>query len=404
MSKKVPIWLTVTLILLTALIVFQATFVVLKGKYETEIRELMTEEESFNAKLAVIDSMYRNKYYGEIDDDLLLDYILKGYVAGTGDRYGAYYNEEEFAELIADSNASLQGIGVSVIYNTDYGLIEVITVMPDSPALEAGVQPGDLIVTLGEEKESVFELGYDVAVNKLRGDAGTYAVFSVLRGENYSETVDFRIERGYVTEQTVTYRLYEADPTIGIVKIVQFDAGTPDQFFEAVSELQKEGAKKFVFDVRYNPGGDLDSITSILDFLLPEGPIIRTVDKSGNEDVINSDASEFTAPMAVLTNGNTASAAELFASALKDYNKATLVGTTTYGKGSMQQIVSLLDGSALRMTYKMYFPPFSDSYDGIGIVPDIDVELDESLANKNIYKITDEEDNQLQAAIAYLNK
>ena len=288
MSKKVPIWLTVTLVLLAALIAFQTTFVLLCAKYESEIRELKGKDENFNAKLAIIDSMYRNNYYGEIDEQMLADYLLKGYVVGTGDRYGAYYNAEEFAELVADSNASLQGIGVSVIYNTDYGLIEVINVMPDSPALEAGVMPGDLIATLGEEKESVLALGYDVAVNKLRGVAGTYAVFSVLRGENYSETVDFKIERGYVTEQTVTHHVYAADPKIGIIKIVQFDAGTPEQFFLAIEELGDAGVEKYVFDVRYNPGGDLDSITAILDFLLPEGPIIRTVDKAGKEDVINS--------------------------------------------------------------------------------------------------------------------
>ena len=404
MSKKVPIWLTVALVLFASLITFQTTFVLLKGKYDTEIRSLMTEEETFNSKLAFIDSIYRNKYYGEIDEDMLLEYILKGYVVGTGDRYGAYYNPEEFKALMDDSNANMQGIGISVILNTDYGLVEVISVMPDSPALEAGVMPGDLIAYVGEEKESALELGYDATVSKLRGEAGTLAVFTVIRGENYTERVDFKIERGYVTEQTVTYHVYEPDKTIGIIKIVEFDARTPDQFFEALDSLQKSGVEKFVFDVRYNPGGDLTSITTILDYLLPEGPIIRTVDKEGNEEVINSDAKEFTAPMAVLTNGNTASAAELFSAALKDYDKATLVGNTTYGKGSMQQIMSLLDGSALRITYKMYFPPFSDGYDGIGIVPDIEVDMDESLATKNIYKITDEEDTQLQAAIACFAK
>lgn len=404
MSKKVPVWLTVTLVLLAALLAFQATFVVLKTNYEAKLREAALKDNDFNVKLSAIDSMYKNQYYGEIDEEKLTDYLLKGYVAGTGDRYGAYYNRDEFTDLMADSNASMQGIGVNVIYNADYGLIEVINVMPDSPALEAGMQPGDLIVTVGEEKESVLELGYDVAVNKLRGEAGTFAVFTVARGEGYSETVDFKIERGYVTEQTVMHHILEDDTSIGIIKIIQFDAGTPDQFFSAVKELGDSGVEKYIFDVRYNPGGNLDSITKILDFLLPEGPIIRTVDKAGGEETLYSDKNEFTAPMAVLTNGSTASAAELFASALKDYDKAVLVGKTTYGKGSMQQIVPLPDGSALRMTYKMYFPPFSEGYDGVGITPDVDIDMDSALANKNIYKITDREDTQLQAAIEYLNK
>lgn len=406
MSKKVPIWLTVTLVLLAALIAFQTTFVILKTKYEGELRKVETSESGnvFNEKLTFIDSIFRNKYYGEIDEEMLENYLLKGYVLGTGDRYGAYYNKEEFEELTADDNASMQGIGVNVIYNADYGVVEVVNVMPDSPALEAGVQPGDLIIAVGEEGESVFDLGYDMALKKLRGEADTFAVFTVARGKDYSERVDFNIKRGYVTEQTVMHHVFEDDRTIGIIKILQFDAGTPEQFFSAIDELKGSGVEKYVFDVRYNPGGNLDSIVSILDFLLPAGPIIKTVDKAGNEQTLYSDKNEFDAPMAVLVNGSTASAAELFSSALKDYEKAALVGKTTYGKGSMQQIISLYDGSALRLTYKMYFPPFSEGYDGVGITPDIDVDMDESLANKNIYKITDNEDDQLQAAVKYLNE
>ena len=405
MSKKVPIWLTVTLVLFAALLAFQSTYVIVSAKYETEIRSLTANNRNdFNTKLSLVDSIYRNKFYGELDEDRLLEYILKGYVVGTGDKFGAYYNPDEFKALMDDDNANMQGIGVSVIFNADYALAEITNVMPDSPALNAGVLPGDIIISVGEEKVSAFDLGYEETINRLRGEAGTYAVFTVVRGENYSETVDFKIKRGYVREQTVLSHIYEPDKTIGIIKIIEFDASTSKQFFDAIDSLTDSGAEKFIFDVRYNPGGELESVTAILDFLLPEGPIIRTVDKNGNVDVISSDAKDFDAPMAVLINNNTASAAELFSAALKDYDKAALVGNTTYGKGSMQQVMSLLDGSALRITYKMYFPPFSDGYDGIGISPDIEIDMDRSLANKNIYKITDEEDTQLQAAIAYLSK
>ncbi len=417
-TKHISISLFIICLLLAVLITFMTTYTLLREQAASDLRQgyldsaaaaEQKEQSEQNSpftdeKLSTIDSVYRYYYYNDIDEEQLNEYIIRGYVAGTGDAYGDYFTAEEYELLTADTNAEMQGIGVNVIFNTDYGLIEVLNVMPDSPALEAGVEPGDLIVYVGEEKESVAELGYTMAVSKMQGKAGTTAVFTVLRGENYSETVEFSIVRGYVTEVTVLHHLCATDPTVGIIKITGFDLGTPQQFKDAVTGLTDAGATRLVFDVRYNPGGDLTSITTILDYLLPEGPIIRMVDKAGNEESISSDASELDMPMAVLANGSTASAAELFTSALKDYKKAVFVGETTYGKGSMQSILQLGDGSAIKLTTKMYFPPFSDSYEGIGIVPDLEVAMDESLANKNIYKITDEEDTQLQAAIAWLNE
>lgn len=409
-SKRISVTVFVTCLILAVLVTFMTTYTILSEIYTADLRGSYLSQNGEtsdiaggNEKLAAIDQIYRTYYYNELDDEQLNEYILRGYVAGTGDRYGDYFNAEEYETLTADTNAEMQGIGVSVIYNTDYGLIEVINVMPDSPALEAGVEPGDLIAYVGEEKESVAELGYTMAVSKMQGKAGTTAVFTVFRGDNYSETVEFSIVRGYVTEVSVLSHLCETDRTVGIIKITGFDLGTPDQFRAAVEELRGAGATRLVFDVRYNPGGDLTSITNILDYLLPEGPIIRTVDKEGNEETISSDAAELVMPMAVLANESTASAAELFTSALQDYDKAVFVGKTTYGKGSMQSIIRLGDGSALKLTTRMYFPPFSESYEGIGIVPDLDVDMDEAVAGKNIYKITDAEDTQLQAAIKWLN-
>lgn len=410
-SKRISVTVFVTCLILAVLVTFMTTYTILSELYAANLRKSYLSQDNAvsdiaggNEKLAAIDQIYRTYYYNDLDDEQLNEYILRGYVAGTGDRYGDYFNQEEYKTLTADTNAEMQGIGVSVIFNTEYGLIEVINVMPDSPALEAGVEPGDLIVYVGEEKESVAELGYTMAVSKMQGKAGTVAVFTVLRGENYSETVEFSIERGYVTEVSVLSHICTTDPTVGIIKITGFDLGTPEQFKAAVEELKAAGATRLVFDVRYNPGGDLTSITSILDYLLPEGPIIRTIDKAGKEETISSDKHELNMPMAVLANESTASAAELFTSALQDYEKAVFVGKTTYGKGSMQSIVQLGDGSALKLTTRMYFPPFSESYEGIGIVPDLDVDMSEAVAGKNIYKITDEEDTQLQAAIKWLKE
>lgn len=404
MKKRLSVGVTVLLVLATALLTFQITNVALMKRYDEKLADAYGNLERYN-KLLEVDELFRSLYVEDVDEDTLMNGILQGYVYGTGDKYAAYYPAEEFQLYMESLAGDMQGIGVHVIYNGDYGAIEIISVMPDSPALEAGVQAGDLVVSvgLGEEAESVSALGYYGALAKLQGEAGTMAEFTVARGKNHSEFVDFSIERGYIVEQTVMSHKYALDDSIGVVKITNFNAVTPNQFADAVNTLLKDGCDKFVVDVRYNPGGELNSICSILDALLPEGPVIRTIDKAGNEQTIyESDKSEFNVPMAVLVNGSTASAAELFCSALKDYGKATVVGTQTYGKGCMQTVQQLSDGSGLSVTYRYYCPPFSDNYDGIGVTPDIVVELDESLAGKNIYKITDEEDNQLRAAVEAL--
>ncbi len=354
-------------------------------------------------KMELLDALVRQDYVGEIDEETLTDWILKGYMAGLGDPYAGYYTKEEFSALMADNSGEMQGIGISVNMDTETGLIDIVSVFPNSPALEAGVMPGDRIAYIieGEQYYSVVEIGYDAAVSMLQGEADTYASFVVQRGQTQEEMqkLTFSIKRGYITEYTVTSRLYAPDPTVGVIRITSFDGGTPNQFTDAVQSLQSAGATRLILDVRYNPGGDLNSVCSVLDALLPQGPVIRTIDKNGNEETVyESDANELDIPMVVLVNEGTASAGELFASALQDYEKAPVVGVQTYGKGSMQTIRGFGDGTGFKYTYRYYCPPFSDNFDGVGVTPDIVAELDASLEGKNIYKITDEEDNQLRAA------
>lgn len=401
MQKKISWGAALVLVLLAVLLTFQITYLSVDNKYAQKMNELNLTADQFD-KLAEVDSMYRSLYVGEIDDDYLMDYIIRGYVAGSGDKYGAYYDKESFETLLADYGGEMQGIGINVIYNGDYGAIEVINVIPDSPALEAGVMPGDLIMYVqdGEELVSVASLGYYVAISRLQGAAGTIAEFVVWRETNGEmEELIFNIERTTIKVQSVTYHMYALDSTVGIIRISEFDSLTPEQFVAAVDDLTAQGMKKLVVDVRYNPGGELNSIVNVLDYLLPAGPIIRTEDKNGETGAINSDAEYNDIPMAVLVNGSTASAGELFASALQDYDRATLVGTVTYGKGTMQQLFYLSDGSGISISNSMYNPPFSENYEGIGVQPDIVVEMDEALLSKNFYKITDEEDNQLTAAV-----
>jgi len=431
MGKKISIGATIAVTLLGCLLTFEGTYLVMHNKYEAknvssvisapgssagdeitasgDMGELQVSSEfmyKLMTKLEEVDYLYRNYYIGELDDEKLIDMTITGYVSGTGDDYAAYYNAENFESLMNDLQGEMSGIGINVIYNPDYRAIEVLSVMPDSPALEAGVQAGDLIVTVGEDPvEYVQEIGYYAAVAKLQGKEGTEAIFSVMRGEYYDESVSFRITRSKIIEQTVMYHVYGPDATIGVIKVTGFDSKTPEQFVAAVEDLTAQGCTGLVIDLRYNPGGELSSIVTVLDYILPEGPIIRIFDADGNEvDSYRSESTELNIPMAVVVNGSTASAAELFTSALRDYDKAIIVGTTTYGKGCMQTTVPLSDNSAVSITYRMYSPPFGDNYHGIGITPDIEVELDEALQNKNIYKITDEEDNQIAAAVNALRE
>ena len=385
---------------------------------------------ALGGKLETIIELFKTYSYYEIDEEVLCRAMVNGMEFAINDRYAEYYNAEEYALMTAENQGETQGIGVTVIENTDYNCIEIISVLPNSPALAAGVEPGDLIIYVGggESKEKVTDLGYYAALAKLQGVKGTVCEFTALRG---TEEIEFSIMRDTFVSESVTYRVCATDSKVGIIKLIQFDLTTPGQFCTAMDSLIASGVEYFIFDVRYNGGGDLASITAVLSYMLNEGDVlIKTRDRAGTEVITKVDTVNYsiTSPYsacnvkesdiakyrdkvmgksAVLANGSTASAAELFTCALMDYGISEIVGTTTYGKGSMQSIFSLqyygYDG-AVKMTTKMYFPPISDGYDGIGIKPDLEVELDKSLENKNIYKITDQEDNQLQAAISLIVK
>ncbi len=396
MSKKISLGTTVVLMLLAVILTFQITYLAVNNKYSQRMNELTAENNAYD-KLAALDAAFRSLYIGEIDEKKLSDGIIAGYIAGTGDKYANYMNTEAYEEFMMSQQGEGRGIGVLVIQNSEYNVIEVINVLPNSGALEAGIEPGDLII--GIDGQDATQMGYYTAVEAVKGEIGTTVKLTILRG---NETLEFEVLRGNVETITVMSHMVEGSSDVGYIKILQFTSVTPEQFKTAISELQSLGATKFIFDVRYNPGGELKSILSVLDYLLPEGPLIRVVDSEGNEEITYSDAASFDAPIAVLINGRTASAAELFSCALKDYDKATLVGTTTYGKGTMQTVIPMADNSAFSVSYRMYNPPYSDNYEGIGIKPDIEIELDGALANKNIYKITDAEDNQLQTALAAL--
>ena len=347
-------------------------------------------------KLATIDYYYRNLYANEIDEEQLLYYVLNGYVAGAGDRYGEYYTADDFKSITQENQGNTVGIGVYANYNEEYNAIKILSVMENSPAHKAGIKAGDIITYVNGE--SVSQLGYYVALEKVKGEEGTKVTLTLVRD---GEEITVTATRAKVETETVFYHQYEYDKTIGVVRVIEFNNAVPNQFKNAIEDLMSKGVTSLVFDMRNNPGGTLSSVVEMLDYLLPEGDIAHVTDANGNiQKTYKSDASYLKGieKMAVLTNENTASAAELFTCALKDYEKAIIVGTKTYGKGSMQTVYMLPDGTGLRLTTNKYNPPMSDNYDGVGITPDIEIELSEALAGKSPFEYTDSEDNQLQRA------
>ncbi|MBQ8546272.1 MAG: S41 family peptidase [Clostridia bacterium] len=413
MQKKVSLLTLVVSIVLAIVITFTFTFSVVQtanyifnyfndnqsssagvDEYQSALPEDKQNPELFET-LAMIDYFYQTGYVNDIDKDELVYNLMNAYIICVGDPYGAYYSPEEVDSIFSDAEGVSVGIGVYVKqFNEGDEGIKILEVMNGSPAEKAGLKKGDIITHV--DGESVKELGYDASVAKIAGEAGTDVVITALRdgiGRN------FKVIRNQFETQSVFYHKYALDNKVGVVRIIEFNDGTPKQFKNAVNSLLDDGCESLVFDVRSNPGGTLASCVEMLDFLLPSGKIVDITDLDGT--VVNSyysSSSQIDVPMAVLTDGGTASAGELFTCALKDYNKAIIVGTNTYGKGCMQNIITLPNGGALRYTTQMYNPPKSDNYDGVGIAPDIKVELDSSLENMNYFEITDAQDNQLSTA------
>jgi len=349
-------------------------------------------------KLLELDKLVRSLYIKGIDEDYLSDYVMTGYIAGLDDKYSTYYSADSMASYLAAMNSKLVGIGVYVVYDEDIGGIYITGIMEDSPALDAGLSAGDVITSV--EGIAVTASTYNQAVLAVKGEIGDKRVITVKRAPDYSAEETITVTLRQVTETTVTYDLINGN--IAYIKISQFNTPTSGEFAAALENAKQDSAKYYIFDVRGNPGGNLTAITEVLDMLLPEGPIVRIESADGKEQIKTSDEEHrLDAPMAVLINGSTASAAELFTSALRDYEKATSIGTNTFGKGTMQTVYQLSDGSGVVLSTNLYNPPYGDNYEGVGIAPDIEVTLTKQQQD-NFYKLTYEEDPQLQKAILIL--
>lgn len=349
-------------------------------------------DDQTESKLSRIRSLIRSSFLFEedIDEEEMEDGIIKGYVESLNDPYSVYYNQDETKELMSSLEGEFGGIGVLVSQDAETKLITFVTVCEDSPARKAGFQDGDILYKVDGEDVTAQDL--DTVVAKMRGEKGTKVDITVVR--DGKDEITHTVKRDTVEVQTVAGEMLEGK--IGYIQISQFDTVTYSQFQETLKDLQTKGAKGFVFDVRSNPGGNLNTVCNILDLILPEGTIVYTEDKNGKKETISSDAEHYLdVPMAVLVNGNSASASEIFAGAIQDYEVGTIVGTNTYGKGIVQQLFSLPDGSCVKLTISEYFTPKGRTIHGKGVKPDVETE----------YKASEDgKDNQLDKACEVIQK
>ena len=347
-------------------------------------------------KLERLDKVIDMNYMEEVDEEALVEGIYKGYVAGLGDPYSNYFTRQEYEDLMESSSGVYFGIGASVSQDITTGIITIVKPFVSSPAYEEGLLPEDILYKVDGEEVTGKDL--TEVVSKIKGPEGTTTDLVIIReGEN--EELEFTVPRRKIEVPTIEYTML--DNQIGYISILEFDQITVDQFRDAIEDLENQGQRGLIIDVRDNPGGLLDAVCNMLNRILPKGLIVYTEDKDGNREEIKSDGKEvFEKPLVVLTNGNSASASEIFAGSIQDYEIGKIVGTTTFGKGIVQSIFSLPDDSAIKVTVSKYFTPEGRDIHEIGIVPDVEVELNEELRRQVV--IEKDEDNQLQKGIEVL--
>ena len=349
-------------------------------------------------KLDRLENLIQERYIGEADGEAMEDAAAAAMVKATGDRWSYYIPSSQYEAHKEQSENAYVGIGITIQQAEDGSGFLIVMVNQNGPAQEAGVQVNDLLIAV--EDQDVREMTADQVRELIRGEAGTKVSLTVMRqGEHQTLAVERRrIESAVATGQML------ADG-IGLVKINNFDERCASESIAAIQKLQQEGAKKIIFDVRNNPGGYAEELVKLLDYLLPEGDLFRSVSYDGTEKVDTSDADCLDMPMAVLINGSSYSAAEFFAAALQEYQAATIVGEPTVGKGVYQTTISLGDGSAVALSTGKYFTPKGNSLTDVGVTPDVRVDVDEETAEKIYYgTLGYADDLQIQAAIQVLNR
>lgn len=354
------------------------------------------------SKVNTVKNMIEEYSLYEVDEEKLIDYAAMGMTAAVNDPYTAYYSEEEFKAYTDNVMSSYVGIGVTIGADIEKNEITVVSTVEDGPAYKAGIKSGDVIVAVDGKTYEASRMTEATMYIK-GGEAGTTVTITV---ERDGKQLDIEVLREKIEKESVKSRMLEND--IGYLRITSFDGkmnleekDTYDEFCEHMEALEKAGIKKLIIDVRDNPGGDYNVVCDIVDRMVPKGIITYTEDKNGNRETVYSDEEEIKIPVVVLINGGSASASEILTGAMKDYKKATVIGTKTYGKGIVQRVFPFSDGSGMSITIAKYFTPSEVCIHGIGIEPDITVELE---SETSFTELEDSEDTQLQAAIDFLCK
>ncbi len=392
----------IMLVLLVAFITFILTTI---GMYKyftgTGFGKSLVSSSNANNEIANELNKYRkiiDKYYlGDVDEEKLKEGAIKGYIEGLGDKYSEYISKEDMEDYMADTTGNFVGIGIYMVQDTKSNKIMVLSPIKGGPAEKAGIQPGDYIISVDDVDYAGDQMS--VAANKIKGEAGTTVKIKILRD---SETKEYELKREKITVNPVEGKVL--DNNIGYLEFSSFDDGTAEEFKNKYEELQKQGITSLIIDLRNNGGGIVKEALEIADYILNKDDVIlyevdkndkETVEKSTNDPIINM-------PIVVLTNGNTASSSEILAGALKDHGKATIIGEKTYGKGVIQQLLTLPDGSGLKITSEEYLTPNKTKINGIGIEPDEQISLPDTV--KNVLNVEEKDDTQLQKAIEILKK
>ncbi|MBR2477200.1 MAG: S41 family peptidase [Clostridia bacterium] len=387
MKSKKPIFLT-------ALVTFLVTAVILSVIFLLTVVRIVTMYRQPAYKLEQVQALVDEYFIYDYDKDKLIEAAAAGYADALNDPYTEYLDKEEMAAMQESYSGDYVGIGVEVFIDDDE-LITVISPFEGSPAAKADIRPGDKIV--GVEGTNVNVYNYNEAISMIKGEAGKSVKLTIKRGE---AVFDVTVERQPIVAATVKYEMLEGN--IGYIHMSQFGEHTPEEFKNAIETLKEQGATSLIVDLRNNPGGMLETLVEVADYVLPEGDIITVRDKQGKEERHKSDAQYEDMPMCVLINRNSASASEAFAGAIADHGRGTLIGEKSFGKGVVQTVFELGDGTALKLTVAKYYTPNDVCIDQIGITPHIEVALDEEMQNMIVSNIPYEKDYQLQKAVEVL--
>ncbi len=396
-EKKIKVYKILMLVVLSVFITFMITSISLYTYFTKN--PISVSAKSNNKDISNKLDKYRkiiDKYYlGEVDESKLEEGAIKGYIEGLDDPYTEYISKDDMDTYLDDTMGNFVGIGIYMIKNTKYDKIQVLSTIKGSPAENAGIQAGDLIVSVDGVEYKADDM--TAVSNKIKGEEGTKVTVELLRG---SENVKYELTRSKVKVNQVEGKVISDD--IGYIKFTSFDETTAEDFKKQYQELAKKNIKSLIIDLRNNGGGIVDQALEIADYIADKDSVLLyEVDKNNKETVRKAKTDPIiNMPIVILTNENTASASEILAGALKDLGKAKTVGTTTYGKGVIQQILKLNDGSGLKITIEEYQTPNKNKINKVGIEPDEKVELPDSV--ESIFTIKESEDTQLQKAIDML--